>query len=68
MNSIEEPVASKKKPEDQYMGICDQICMAVAIDEKCCLKSTEQKVSHFPFVRVLYFFLIIKLVMTIKYH
>ena len=50
MNSIEEPVSSKKNADDQYMGICDQICMAVAIDEKCSLKSTEQKVSNFPLV------------------
>ena len=50
MNSIEEPISSKKKADDQYMGICDQICMAVAIDEKCSLKSTKYKVGNFSLV------------------
>ena len=55
MNSIEEPVASKKKADDQYMGICDQICMAVAIDENCALKSTARKVRKFSFVGISFF-------------
>jgi hypothetical protein len=45
MNAIEAPWASARYFGDQYMSTCDQICMAVAIDEKCCFKSSKQKVS-----------------------
>jgi hypothetical protein len=50
MNSIEGPVASKKLADDRYWDICDPICMAVAIDENCSLKSTKHTVSNFPLV------------------
>ena len=45
MNAIEAPLASERVFGDQYMSHCDQVCMAVAIDDKCCLKSTKRKVN-----------------------
>ena len=45
MNKIEEPLASQRYFGDQYMSACDQICMAIAIDESCCLKSSKEKVN-----------------------
>ena len=45
MNAIEAPWASARYFGDQYMSTCDQICMAVAVNEKCCIKSSKQKVS-----------------------
>ena len=45
MNKIEEPLASQRYFGDQYMSACDQICMAIAIDESCCLKSSKEKVD-----------------------
>ena len=47
MNSIEAPLASARRYGDQYMGTCDQICMAIAINENCCLKASLQKVGSF---------------------
>ena len=44
MNKIEAPLASQRYFGDQYMSACDQICMAIAIDEKCCLRSSKEKV------------------------
>ena len=46
MNKIEAPLASQRYFGDQYMSTCDQICMAIAIDESCCSKSSEEKVCH----------------------
>ena len=53
MNSIENPVALQKNPDDQYMGIYDAICMAVVIDGKCSLKSSKHKVIECPMVTII---------------
>ena len=50
MNKIEAPLASQRYFGDQYMSACDQICMAIAIDDKCCLKSSKEKVC-LPFIK-----------------
>ena len=47
MNSLQAAWESERQFGDQWMGCCDQICMAVALDENCCLQSTKHKVIVF---------------------
>ena len=46
MNKLEAPAASARVYGDQYHSSCDQICMAVAIDETCCLVSKKEMVRN----------------------
>ena len=46
MNKLEAPAASARVYGDQYHSSCDQICMAVAIDETCCLVSKREMVRN----------------------
>ena len=46
MNKLEAPAASARVYGDKYHSSCDQICMAVAIDETCCLVSKKEMVRN----------------------
>ena len=46
MNKLEAPAASARVYGDNYHSSCDPICMAVAIDETCCLVSKKEMVGN----------------------